>query len=172
MLRYLKIKRFFEGSVLLKYHLPPHHNFPLHRKVNAESFRSLVISNKYTPLSSSLQLCPLLKRDIRICKASENAKVAYLNLFPSKHLLRSFTPQCTVWTPVLDINCSNTSLSPQKERKTLVMQHVSSYSYYRSILPLYNLILLWSVSNCQLPLHPLLFSILIELLGGILTPIV
>ena len=52
------------------------------------------------------------------------------------------------------------------------MKYGSHYSHYHTIIPFCNFILLQIVSNCQLPLYPLLYAILIKLLVGILTPIV
>ena len=52
------------------------------------------------------------------------------------------------------------------------MQHGSRSSNYRSVLPFCHSILLRSVWYCQLSLNALLYAILVELLGGILTPVI
>ena len=52
------------------------------------------------------------------------------------------------------------------------MQHGSSCTHYRVILPFSHSILLWSVRNNQLPLYPLLLTILIKCTRSVLTSIV
>ena len=52
------------------------------------------------------------------------------------------------------------------------MQHGSSCTHYRMVLPFSHSILLWSVRNNQLPLYPLLSTILIKCTRSILTSIV
>ena len=52
------------------------------------------------------------------------------------------------------------------------MQHGSSCTHYQTVLPFSHSIMLWSLRNCQLPLDPLLLTILIKSMGSILTPIV
>ena len=82
-----------KGPFLLKSHLPPHNNSPLCWKVNPKSLQSLVIPHKDVIFCSEPQLCPLLKRDMRISQETKYAKVAYLRLLPCEHLLRVLHPK-------------------------------------------------------------------------------
>jgi hypothetical protein len=77
-----------------------------------------------------------------------------------------------VKTPVLDVDYCVTCLCPKKQQQFLVVNYGLSRPYDGSILPLYNTILLWVVRNSELPLDSYLLTKTLELLRGILTPIV
>jgi hypothetical protein len=98
--------------------------------------------------------------------------VPNIRLLPREILLRHLVPHYSMWTPILEINCSIKCLGPKKTWQPLIMQHGSHSPNYGPVLPLSNPILLWVVRKNQISRDALSYTKVNKILGGILTPIV
>ena len=110
--------------------------------------------------------------NMSIHQAPKYPKVPNLKIHTYKSLLKNHPTQFFVCTLVLNVHYCTTCFCPEKHKKILVMNHHLLSPNDGLIFPLCNPILLRVVRHYQLLPHSCIYTKKLEVLGGVLSPIV